>query len=138
MGDYNPFNTLYDVFFAKILGEREDPVPVPRPFQLKLEDKVKELAKKECKECMEAFAQCAEDRTMSVVFACRPKFRALQACLGSYTNRDALNYAKLKWIEAGKPKPVDWDNFLAEVYERLEPIPEEKMEINQEIQQEAS
>eukprot|EP01025_Chloroclados_australasicus_P025212 TRINITY_DN25204_c0_g1_i1.p3 TRINITY_DN25204_c0_g1~~TRINITY_DN25204_c0_g1_i1.p3 ORF type:complete len:143 (-),score=20.81 TRINITY_DN25204_c0_g1_i1:535-963(-) len=136
MGDYNPFNTLYDVFLAPVFGERENPVPVPRPFELKLEEKVKALAKKQCKCELEAFAKCAEDRTMTVVFACRPKFRELQACLGSYTNRDALNYAKLRWIEAGKPKPVDWDQLLGDVYSRLEPIPEsQNQEQDQELMQ---
>ncbi|PVF98948.1 hypothetical protein CPB86DRAFT_774534 [Serendipita vermifera] len=46
----------------------------------------KAKALKECDDIVKAFASCAAGRTVSVVWACKDEYKAVQNCMKTYTN----------------------------------------------------
>eukprot|EP00163_Fabomonas_tropica_P011268 TRINITY_DN2191_c0_g1_i2.p2 TRINITY_DN2191_c0_g1~~TRINITY_DN2191_c0_g1_i2.p2 ORF type:complete len:106 (+),score=19.69 TRINITY_DN2191_c0_g1_i2:124-441(+) len=53
-------------------------------------ENMKKEAMKECKPFVDAFAECAQGRTLSVAWACRPAFRAMNKCVEDYNTVDRL------------------------------------------------
>lgn len=75
--------------------------------------KLKQHAMKRCGETAKAYAQCAEGRTFSVVWACRSQLNDLNACLHERTGADIREQLFRRFAEAGKPERPDWDQLLS-------------------------
>jgi len=65
-----------------------------------------------CSTCASAMADCARDRTISTVWACRSQLRELNECLGRHTNDASLKELERRWLRAGKPEKPDWPELL--------------------------
>ncbi|BGP39041.1 hypothetical protein JCM10450v2_002998 [Rhodotorula kratochvilovae] len=53
------------------------------------------------------FSACSEGRTISVTWACRKQFRAMQKCMAPHMSEDKLDAAKRRFFqEGGVPKPA--------------------------------
>ncbi|RKP05469.1 cytochrome c oxidase biogenesis protein Cmc1 like-domain-containing protein [Thamnocephalis sphaerospora] len=55
-------------------------------------------ARKHCDPAIKAFADCATGRTVSVIWACRPLQREMNACLKSYGESGELERMKLELL----------------------------------------
>jgi len=58
----------------------------------------KARALKECDSLVKDFAECAAGRTVSVVWACRTKYQAVQHCLLQYTGPEAMNVVRTEYL----------------------------------------
>ncbi|KAF9520859.1 hypothetical protein BS47DRAFT_1286537 [Hydnum rufescens UP504] len=66
----------------------------------------KERALKECDPVVRGinnidpteFAECATGRTISVVWACRGEYRALQTCMQRFTNKEEMDKVRAEYI----------------------------------------
>mmetsp|Transcript_14400 Transcript_14400/g.43542 ORF Transcript_14400/g.43542 Transcript_14400/m.43542 type:complete len:97 (+) Transcript_14400:345-635(+) len=74
--------------------------------------KLKQHAMKKCESRAKAYAECAEGRTVSVVWACREHLNDLNACLKQCTGADTQQQLFRRFAEAGRPEKPDWDALL--------------------------
>ncbi|BGP47171.1 hypothetical protein JCM10450v2_003023 [Rhodotorula kratochvilovae] len=60
-----------------------------------------------CEVDVAQFSACSEGRTISVTWACRKQFRAMQKCMAPHMSEDKLDAAKRRFFqEGGVPKPA--------------------------------
>ncbi|GAA6046377.1 hypothetical protein JCM3770_004890 [Rhodotorula araucariae] len=60
-----------------------------------------------CESDVAKFSACSEGRTISVTWACREQFRAMQRCMSPHMSEDKLDAAKRRFFqEGGVPKPA--------------------------------
>lgn len=59
---------------------------------------VKTRALKECDAFVRAFAECATGRTVTVTWACRDKYSALQQCMLRYTGPEPMERVRLEYL----------------------------------------
>ncbi|GAA5889750.1 hypothetical protein JCM8208_001122 [Rhodotorula glutinis] len=53
------------------------------------------------------FSACSEGRTISVTWACRDQFKAMQRCMSPHMSEDKLDAAKRRFFQEGAvPKPA--------------------------------
>ncbi|KAM0746527.1 hypothetical protein T439DRAFT_329637 [Meredithblackwellia eburnea MCA 4105] len=55
-------------------------------------------ALKLCEVDVQAFASCAQGRTISVTWSCRTQFKQMQACMAQYMTPDKIDEAKLHFL----------------------------------------
>ncbi|GAA5929918.1 hypothetical protein JCM10213_002821 [Rhodosporidiobolus nylandii] len=59
-----------------------------------------------CESQVGRFSACAEGRTVSVSWACREEFKAMQKCMAPHMSEDKIDAAKVRFFrEGGVPKP---------------------------------
>ncbi|GAA5986896.1 hypothetical protein JCM10908_000943 [Rhodotorula pacifica] len=62
-------------------------------------------ALKACQTEVGNFSACSEGRTVSVTWACRKQFRAMQNCMSPHMSEEKLDEAKRRFFrEGGLPK----------------------------------
>ncbi|GAA6037870.1 hypothetical protein JCM8097_005079 [Rhodosporidiobolus ruineniae] len=76
----------------------------------KEEEKIIALCKTEalraCEIDVSRFSACAEGRTVSVSWACRQEFKAMQACMAPHMSEEKIDAAKVRFFrEGGVPTP---------------------------------
>ena len=54
-----------------------------------------EIALLKCDDYVRAFAECAQEKGMMVVFMCRDKSNAMNKCLSKYSNQEQFEKYKL-------------------------------------------
>ncbi|CAO1613565.1 unnamed protein product [Sympodiomycopsis kandeliae] len=59
---------------------------------------VRAQAVQTCDPVVKKFAECAQGRTVSVVWACREENRAFKDCLAQHMSNDALERARKEWL----------------------------------------
>ncbi|GAA5892922.1 uncharacterized protein JCM6883_007514 [Sporobolomyces salmoneus] len=59
----------------------------------------KSQAIKQCDEVVREFTDCAAGRTISVSWACRGPFKAMQNCMKPHMSEEKLDAAKRKWFQ---------------------------------------
>jgi COX assembly protein 1 len=52
----------------------------------------------ECDLIVKEFANCATGRTVSVAWACRDKYKALQECMLQYTSQTAMDDVRREYL----------------------------------------
>ncbi|KAG8933815.1 hypothetical protein FRC02_011137 [Tulasnella sp. 418] len=62
----------------------------------------KARAMKACDEEVQAFAACAQGRTVSVVWACRGPLQVMQKCIYQYTNPDNMDMLRAEYVRLRK------------------------------------
>ncbi|GAB5036036.1 cytochrome c oxidase biogenesis protein [Nannochloropsis oceanica] len=67
-------------------GSREGRLKFSKRAEQHLRDELALHARKECKDALGAFAACAKENGMFVVFKCRGLNNAMNACLSEYTS----------------------------------------------------
>ncbi|KAI0287004.1 cytochrome c oxidase biogenesis protein Cmc1 like-domain-containing protein [Russula aff. rugulosa BPL654] len=55
-------------------------------------------ALKECDPLVKAFADCAAGRTVSVAWACREKFNAVQNCVYQFTRPESMQLVRDEYL----------------------------------------
>ncbi|GJE85989.1 cytochrome C oxidase biogenesis Cmc1-like protein [Phanerochaete sordida] len=58
----------------------------------------KEKALKECDPVVKAFAECATGRTVSVAWACRSKYKAVQDCMAIHNGPERLATVREEYL----------------------------------------
>jgi len=58
----------------------------------------KARALKECDPIVKEFAECATGRTISVAWACRDKYKAVQDCMVQYTGSTPMNTVREEYL----------------------------------------
>jgi len=53
---------------------------------------------KECDAFVKAFAECATGRTLSVAWACRTNYKAVQDCMVQYTGPEAMETVRKEYL----------------------------------------
>ncbi|KAF2277830.1 uncharacterized protein EI97DRAFT_346495, partial [Westerdykella ornata] len=81
----------------------------PTPLSAAQEQQVREIYYKnvraKCAEEIKAFADCANGRTLTSVWACRAQKLAMNSCLLSYQGPDEMDKARAEWFRlAGERK----------------------------------
>mmetsp|Transcript_21163 Transcript_21163/g.35494 ORF Transcript_21163/g.35494 Transcript_21163/m.35494 type:complete len:90 (-) Transcript_21163:321-590(-) len=76
---------------------------VPMKAEEALRSLMKTDALKKCDAACREYAECSHDRTITVVWACREQFAALNDCLKQQTTDEVLMEYKKKWVQEGKP-----------------------------------
>mmetsp|Transcript_8098 Transcript_8098/g.14299 ORF Transcript_8098/g.14299 Transcript_8098/m.14299 type:complete len:102 (+) Transcript_8098:33-338(+) len=61
-----------------------------------LQNELNSIALHKCKDKVEAFASCAKENGILVVFKCSHLNRAMNDCLNSYTNKEALEVYRVE------------------------------------------
>ncbi|KIO34100.1 hypothetical protein M407DRAFT_240735 [Tulasnella calospora MUT 4182] len=69
----------------------------------------KARALKECDVVVKEFANCASGRYFSVIWACKDKLKAMQACVYQYTNPDNMDQLRAEYIRLRRDKGVTLD-----------------------------
>lgn len=78
--------------------------------------KLKAKAFKTCKASADAYAQCCQGRSVSMVWACRKELNTMSACLGEHTNKEVMSTLKKRWVDAGQPhQHADWTELLKDL-----------------------
>lgn len=72
--------------------------------------RLKKKGFEECRDYSAAYADCCRGRVFSVVWSCRDEMKSLSMCMDKYTSK--LEELKAKWVAAGRPDKVDWDELL--------------------------
>lgn len=73
---------------------------------------LKQHALRKCKAKTQAYAECTQGRTITVVWACRDQLNDLNTCLKACTKVDIQQQLFRRFAEAGRPERPDWDNLL--------------------------
>ncbi|GAA5837787.1 hypothetical protein JCM5353_008283 [Sporobolomyces roseus] len=75
----------------------------------------KSNAIKQCDEVVREFTDCASGRTISVSWACRGPFKAMQNCMKPHMSEDKLDAAKRRWFQdnANRGKDMGPTNDVA-------------------------
>ncbi|GAK67715.1 uncharacterized protein PAN0_020d5944 [Moesziomyces antarcticus] len=68
-----------------------------------LRKQAKAKALSECRAQMEAFAQCTQTRTISMLWACRDLRNDLSKCLLVYTSEEAFEKDKQAYLQQSRP-----------------------------------
>ncbi|KAI0068400.1 hypothetical protein BV25DRAFT_1818811 [Artomyces pyxidatus] len=55
-------------------------------------------ALKECDSIVKEFADCASGRTVSVAWACREKYKAVQDCMYQYTRPESMQLVRDEYL----------------------------------------
>jgi len=58
----------------------------------------KARALKECDAFVKAFAECATGRTLSVAWACKANYKAVQDCMVQYTGPEAMETVRKEYL----------------------------------------
>ncbi|KAI0702503.1 hypothetical protein BC835DRAFT_1411054 [Cytidiella melzeri] len=58
----------------------------------------KARALKECDPVVKAFADCAEGRTITVAWACKEKYKAVQECMLEFTGAGPMSVARQEYL----------------------------------------
>jgi len=66
----------------------------------------KARALKECDPIVKEFAECATGRTVSVVWACKDKYKAVQACMLQFTGQENMDRLRAEYIRQRQKDPV--------------------------------
>jgi len=61
---------------------------------------------KECDPIVKEFAECATGRTVSVVWACRDKYKAIQTCMQRFTNKEEMDKVRAEYIRLRR-RPIE-------------------------------
>jgi len=71
-----------------------------------LQRSAKARALKECDAIVQDFAECATGRTVSVAWACRDKYSAVQNCMLRFTGPDAMDTVRKEYLRLrDQPSP---------------------------------
>lgn len=78
------------------------PTVNPLPLSASQESQVRDIyynrVRQQCQPEIKAFADCALGRTFSVVFKCRDKNTAMNACLKDHATPQAMDEAREEWF----------------------------------------
>ncbi|KAH7883705.1 hypothetical protein F5I97DRAFT_1894941 [Phlebopus sp. FC_14] len=73
----------------------------------------KARALKECDPVVREFAECAEGRTVSVVWACKTKYKSLQECMLKFTGPEAMDVVRKEYLRLrAQSGPIDQRHIL--------------------------
>ncbi|KAF1914458.1 hypothetical protein BDU57DRAFT_500838 [Ampelomyces quisqualis] len=82
-----------------------NPTPLSAPQEQQVRDLYYKNVRAKCAAEIEAFAQCAMGRTVTMIYACRSSRLSMNACMLQYQNQDELDAARLEWFQlAGERK----------------------------------
>ncbi|TFL06596.1 cytochrome c oxidase biogenesis protein Cmc1 like-domain-containing protein [Pterulicium gracile] len=65
----------------------------------------KDRAYKACDSVIKDFADCATGRTVSVVWACKGKYKLVQECMYQYTNPAAMDEVREEYLRLRDAPP---------------------------------
>ncbi|KAF2197814.1 hypothetical protein GQ43DRAFT_483836 [Delitschia confertaspora ATCC 74209] len=90
-----------------IVGDRipTNPTPLSAPQEAQVRELYYRRVKDKCADEIKEFAACALNRTLSMVFACRPQKLAMNHCMLQYQNQESMDAARAEWFAlAGERK----------------------------------
>ncbi|KAH6642840.1 cytochrome c oxidase biogenesis protein Cmc1 like-domain-containing protein [Boeremia exigua] len=75
-----------------------NPTPLSAPQEQQVRDLYYKNVRAKCAAEIEAFAQCALGRTLTMIYACRAPRLAMNTCMLQYQNQDSLDAARSEWF----------------------------------------
>ncbi|KAG9200696.1 hypothetical protein G6514_006715 [Epicoccum nigrum] len=81
-----------------------NPTPLSAPQEQQVRDLYYKNVRAKCAPEIEAFAQCALGRTLTMIYACRTPRLAMNACMLQYQNQDELDAARSEWFQLAEER----------------------------------
>ncbi|KAH9880706.1 hypothetical protein IAQ61_001000 [Plenodomus lingam] len=82
-----------------------NPTPLSAPQEQQVKDLYYKNVRAKCAKEIEAFAQCALGRTLTMIYACRAPRLAMNSCMLQYQNQAEMDAARQEWFAlAGERK----------------------------------
>ncbi|KAF2796513.1 hypothetical protein K505DRAFT_237564 [Melanomma pulvis-pyrius CBS 109.77] len=94
-----------------------NPTPLSAPQEQQVRDLYYKNVRDKCAEEIKAFATCATNRTVTMVWACRTQKLAMNSCMLQYQGQDEFDKARAEWFKlAGerKRKKEDMERLMEE------------------------
>lgn len=73
-------------------------INVPQKVEAALRYKMRTEAMRRCEHKVQEYSDCSSNRTLSIIWACREQFNALNDCCAQYTTKEILNEHKRQYL----------------------------------------
>mmetsp|Transcript_2192 Transcript_2192/g.3305 ORF Transcript_2192/g.3305 Transcript_2192/m.3305 type:complete len:105 (-) Transcript_2192:479-793(-) len=79
--------------------------------------RVMQLGERNCGEYIKEFNECCRGKSLAMLM-CKSKYEASQKCIHHFLNDDNVALVEKRWVEAGRPRKVNWEQLLDGIEEK--------------------